>query len=351
MHAGGGIAMDLPLQPLGASTPKKARLDQGQSSEQEYIFISDSGSMNSTEDSELLFINSDEEMSTVVDEYSKNSSLLFISTTSDAEAEASDTSVSTTLSESKEASSSKETPSFILSQQCCDRNCLQEFSIKEFNSTKERFNSKTPAEQRQFLADSLLFLPSHVKIPETRRQKETFVLYGKQLCKKAFATLLGTSERRLDRIKACSEKASQAHGNQGIKRPTVKATDASAWMRSYFESMGDYMPDSNRIHLPSFLTKRDLYQKMCSDLTEAGMKKIISQSTFYELWEKEYSHVVIPEVSDKWASKTSVYELRPPFLKVVDCSGKYRPLVRELNIEKWPTTMEEYIAFLDREHL
>ena len=80
-------------------------------------------------------------------------------------------------------------------------------------------------------------------------------------------------------------------------RPSDKTFDASAWMNDYFSRMGDHMPDSNRIHLPSFLTKRKVYKKMCDDLYEDGIQEIISLSTFYDLWEREYSHVLIPEVS------------------------------------------------------
>lgn len=61
-------------------------------------------------------------------------------------------------------------------------------------------------------------------------------------------------------------------------------------MKNYFSKMGD------RSYAWHFLTKREVYQKMCADLSDEGIKEIISMSTFYELWDGEYSHVLIPEV-------------------------------------------------------
>jgi hypothetical protein len=110
------------------------------------------------------------------------------------------------------------------------------------------------------------------------------MVYSKPVCSKGFAILLGTTERRLDRIRQSREVA---HGNIGVKRPSDKTRDASAWMENYFSNMGDHMPDSNRIHLPSFLTKREVYIKMCADLYEDGIKQVISLSTFYDLWDRE----------------------------------------------------------------
>lgn len=173
---------------------------------------------------------------------------------------------------------------------------MQSFSIRELNNASEHFQSKTSTEQRQYLLDSIM-LSSPGSATASASVKEKIMLYGKPVCMRAFALLLNTSERRLERIKKnCSTVGKIAHGNSGIKRPTSKSLDASAWMKSYFTRMGDYMPDSNRIHLPSFLTKREVYQKMCLDLSDIGIMDIVSQSTFYELWDREYNHVLIPEV-------------------------------------------------------
>lgn len=277
-------AMSSDQPPLLTSTPKKIRAD-GSSS---YLFVSDDEDFVTSADSQFhclgvsgdsnnlepLFITSDGD-STIFFDSKESESTIFMSDD--------DTHIDSTDEEALAAS-----------KLCCKENCLQNFSLKEFNGATEHFKSKSSRDQRQFLLDSLI-----LSSPESAT-KEKFMLFSKCVCKRAFAHLLGTSERRLDRIKqycGATGNSTIVHGNAGVKRPSIKSCDASAWMKNYFEKMGDHMPDSNRIHLPSFLTKREVYQKICSDLSDEGVKEIVSLSTFYQLWDTEYSHVLIPEVS------------------------------------------------------
>lgn len=281
------------IQPLCASTPKKSRLSALSSNDSSYLFVSDSEDQDcssAANASELLFITSegDNTIDACDSITSKESeSILFLSN---------DTIMSmddAALGEKEESNCEEST----LGKECCKEHCLQHFSIEEFTNSTQHFHSKSPTEQRQYLHDCLI-LSSPSGAATSSASKEKFMLYSKPLCKKAFAVLLGTSERRLDRIKQNFAAVGKiVHGNRGIKRPTTKSSDASAWMESYFSRMGDHMPDSNRIHLPSFLTKREVYQRMCTELSEDGIKEIISLSTFYELWDKNFSHVLIPEVS------------------------------------------------------
>lgn len=277
--------MDDGLTPLGASTPKKAKLD-----DTDYVFLSDSDG-----DDSLLFLSSGpEELGGIP---SGTDSVLFISTTTDT---TDDASMNTTLippseSEDDDDDVSKQAmESAVLEKMCCDEKCMQNFSFKEYKMATEHFKSKTNSEQRQFLLDSIILSQT---TGATSASVQKFMLYGKSVCRKAFALLLNTSERRFERIKhTCGTAVKIAHGNQGVKRPTNKTMEAAAWMNSYFTRMGDHMPDSDRIHLPSFLTKGEVYQKMYEELSEMGITNIISRSTFYELWDKDFCHVLIPEV-------------------------------------------------------
>ena len=282
--------MDGDATPLCASTPKKMKLNESETTGEtgSYIFISDS----EAEDSELLYFTSDlgeEEEGTVEDLATEESeSILFLS---DDNTLTSDQPDVEGAGEECKPCCSKES---ILEQECCTDGCLQNFTFKEFNVATEHFQSKSKDEQRQYLHDSILFSSPSA----SKSTKERFMLFGKSACRKAFAVLLSTNESRLEHIKQnCGTAVKLVHGNQGIKRPTSKSLEASAWMKSYFERLGDYVPDSNRIHLPSFLTKREIYQKMHTDLLESGIKDIVSQSTFYELWERDFNHVLTPEVS------------------------------------------------------
>ncbi len=89
------------------------------------------------------------------------------------------------------------------------------------------------------------------------------------------------------------------HRNLGQVRLLKKTQDAVAWMEIFFSRIGDHMPDCDRIHLPSFLTKRDVFERMCSEMKQSGLRDqdLVSQSQFYAMWEKHYHHVQFPEVS------------------------------------------------------
>ena len=80
---------------------------------------------------------------------------------------------------------------------------------------------------------------------------------------------------------------------------TEKHRVANAWMKRYFDQIGDKMPHIEQIHLPSFLSKKVVYDLMCAELAEQGLceEDIISLSGFSSLWSSEFPSCVIPKVS------------------------------------------------------
>ncbi len=56
------------------------------------------------------------------------------------------------------------------------------------------------------------------------------------------------------------------------------------------------MPTSTDVHLPSCLTKADVYALAVDDLSQGGLK-CCKPSTFYEIWRSEFPHVKIPKVN------------------------------------------------------
>ena len=57
------------------------------------------------------------------------------------------------------------------------------------------------------------------------------------------------------------------------------------------------MPNSMTTHLPSNLTKTNIYQKLVYEMKQRGKPDILSQSYFFDIWKKNFSHVTIPKVS------------------------------------------------------
>ena len=59
--------------------------------------------------------------------------------------------------------------------------------------------------------------------------------------------------------------------------------------------LGDYLPDKLAIHLPSSMTVKGIFDRMCEELITTT--SLVSQAQFYNLWKEYYPHVTIPTVS------------------------------------------------------
>ena len=68
------------------------------------------------------------------------------------------------------------------------------------------------------------------------------------------------------------------------------------WLHMFINKLGDHMPTDGSIHLPSCLTKSDIYELASVDLS-VGDIMVCSKSSFFQLWKKEFQHVKIPPVS------------------------------------------------------
>ncbi|XP_071958009.1 uncharacterized protein [Antedon mediterranea] len=67
-----------------------------------------------------------------------------------------------------------------------------------------------------------------------------------------------------------------------------------AWFIKFCNEYGDQMPTNGQIHLPSTLTKHDVYMHM-KDEFELRNEDVCALATFYKFWCVEFKHIVIPE--------------------------------------------------------
>lgn len=156
--------------------------------------------------------------------------------------------------------------------------------------TLEYFNSKNITDQNRFLLDSF----------RVTSNKETIhhIICGKHVCKDAYIRILQISEKRYNHIlKLLKTNPTVKIERKGVVRSeSTKVTEAKAWLVRYFTRIGDSMPHIDQIHLPHGLTKRDIYDKMKSQLQEQGLNKIISLSHFYSIRNSSFEKVAIPKV-------------------------------------------------------
>ena len=161
------------------------------------------------------------------------------------------------------------------------------------------FANKARIEQRQYLLD---IVSASAKRTQSGVIIDGYALCGIKVCKKAFLEILGISHKRLRIVtRLLNAGATSARATTSIskkRKQTQRMQDARSWLSSYVKRIGDRMPHTEQIHLPSFLTKKSVYEMMVIEFNGQGMMEedVLSMSHFYTLWATEFSHCVIPKV-------------------------------------------------------
>ena len=124
-----------------------------------------------------------------------------------------------------------------------------------------------------------------------------YTVAGRQVCEACFRMVYGLRYNRFASIKAKfhSGVVVAEHGRLGRSQTGEASIRVISWLRSFVQKVGDQMPTSTDVHLPSCLTKADVYAIAVDDLTQGGLK-CCKMSTFYHIWKSEFPHVKIPKV-------------------------------------------------------
>jgi hypothetical protein len=116
----------------------------------------------------------------------------------------------------------------------------------------------------------------------SRKQQQGFVSQSvnKHMCVLCFLVLHGIKRATWYRIKRKFQQGdfSFNHGNRLLKKPQAETLVAVQWLRAYACAVGDFMPDSDEVHLPDYCWKY-VYQRY---LTE-HVQNSISETTFFRL--------------------------------------------------------------------
>ena len=170
----------------------------------------------------------------------------------------------------------------LLSSVCCESRFLTSLSLLEVEGCHKNFESRSNIEQQQFILYAISLTASE--------NDQMLILSGKQLCKVAFAKVLGISEKGLRKIsKVYLQDATLSQQSCQVKKSkSTKHSSALAWMECYFDRIGDKMPHLQQIYLPHFLSRKTVYELMVQDLLDEGLSRqeIISKSIFMQFGEK-----------------------------------------------------------------
>ena len=184
--------------------------------------------------------------------------------------------------------------SVLITKSCCARRrvtCFKLLSQYCIESLQKNFYALSEIEQVQKV---LTYMNEH-------RRTDGSVLYsvgGQEVCETAFRMAYGLRYNRFAAIKLKHSGGAilAEHGRVGRGRHGDSSIRAISWLRMFFDKVGDRMPTKDDIHLPSCLTKSDVYSLACDDLSQGGLE-CCSLVTFYKIWTEEFPHVKIPNVS------------------------------------------------------
>ena len=119
------------------------------------------------------------------------------------------------------------------------------------------------------------------------------------MCEVAFRMVYGLRYNRFSSIKLKYSTGAifAQHGRIGKGRHSDSSIRAISWLRMFFDKVGDRLPMKEDVHLPSCLTKADVYTLAADDLSQGDLQ-CCGVSTFYKIWKTEFPHVKIPKVSE-----------------------------------------------------
>ena len=158
----------------------------------------------------------------------------------------------------------------------------------------EFYSFSTETAQNQFVIDYL----KHHSDSSKSVESILFTIAGKSVCQQCWRLVYGI---KYTRFKTILEKFRQGivqveHGLLGRKFSHGPVIRAKMWLHMFITKLGDQMPTDGKIHLPSCLTKSDIFELASEDLSVGGVS-VCSKSSFLELWKKEFQHVKTPPVS------------------------------------------------------
>lgn len=181
-----------------------------------------------------------------------------------------------------------------MTMHCCNRGnvtCFKLLSQNTIEHIRSNIYSVSETKQTQIILDYML----------QHSQGDGHVLYtvgGQSVCEACFRMVYGFRFNRFSSIKAKFQSGVVVaeHGRLGRGKTSNENIRILSWLRTFIDKVGDKMPSSSVIHLPSCLTKADVFSLALEDLSQGGLE-CCKQSTFYEIWQQNFPNVKIPKVS------------------------------------------------------
>lgn len=176
------------------------------------------------------------------------------------------------------------------SEKCAtEKHCLTSADIIAYH---DHFAAMERPNRKQWLL-TYFCMNSSTDCPENT----TYFIGGKPVCMQLWASVLGVSISYVYKVRALYLDGHKRLVSHNDRSRSTKTMEAVAWMENFFNLNGDRMPDRAVVHLPSSMSKLDVYHCFRSEQKEKRAKKdVASRTTFLNTWKSDFSHVTIPKV-------------------------------------------------------
>ena len=156
--------------------------------------------------------------------------------------------------------------------------------------SESAFILRKQVQQRQYILD---YMKEH-----SRGDKSIlYTISGHEVCELCFRLVYGIRHNRFQTIKSkfLDGVVYAEHGRTLTTCMTDPTIRVVSWLRSFFSKIADHMPTKKEMHVPSCLTKADVFALAVDDLTQGGLQ-CCKMSTFYDVWKTNFPNVKIPKV-------------------------------------------------------
>ena len=102
----------------------------------------------------------------------------------------------------------------------------------------------------------------------------SFFICGKQVCQTVWISTLGISTSNFYGIRKKFLTGCVSVIKDTQRSPLQRTSEAIAWMTNYFNLIGDHLPHRMVIHLPSSLTKVNIYNRMIAEFEKWAIKSL-----------------------------------------------------------------------------
>lgn len=182
----------------------------------------------------------------------------------------------------------------LMTHHCCNQKVVTCFKLIT-QATIERIRaavySVSETEQIQLILDYML------EHSQGNGSAISYTIGGQKVCETCFRNVYGFRYNRFASVKKRFNHGVvlAEHGRLGRGERSNASVRVISWLQGFADKVGDRMPTSTAIHLPSCLTKSDVYSLAFDDLTQGGLE-CCGISTFYEIWQSTFPNVKIPKV-------------------------------------------------------